>query len=75
MHPPPHPPEPSKLWYAGHVFLGIITGIVVYVLYKDSNGEAARWHLTVSLAGTVALVLGLLILAPWVSFMLFIRSW
>ena len=47
----------------------------MYVLYKDSNGEAARWHLTVSLAGTVALVLGLLILAPWVSFMLFIRSW
>ena len=43
------PPVPSKWWYVGHAFFWIITGLVVYVLYKDTNKEAARRHLIVSI--------------------------
>ena len=48
---------------------------MVYVLYKDTDKEAAQWHLTVSQAATVAFVLGLFILSQWVSFMLFSYAW
>ena len=42
-------PVPSKWWYLGHAFFWIITGLVVYVLYKDTNKAAARAHLIVSI--------------------------
>ncbi len=38
-------PTPSKIWYVGHVFFWVITGLVCYVLWKDKNQEAARRHL------------------------------
>ena len=37
--------KPSFLWYIGHVFFGIITGLVCYVIWKDENPKAAKWHL------------------------------
>ena len=50
-------PVPSKWWYVGHLFFWLITGLVVYILYKDTNKEAARKHLIVSLVlGIVAAV-------------------
>lgn len=50
-------PVPSKWWYVGHLFFWVITGLVVYILYKDTNKEAARKHLIVSLVlGIVAMV-------------------
>ncbi len=36
---------PSKIWYVGHFFLWIITGLVCYLIWKDKNKEAARKHL------------------------------
>ena len=33
---------PSKIWYVGHLFLWVITGLVCYVVWKDKNAEAAR---------------------------------
>ena len=39
--------------------------MVVYILYKDSNVEMAHWHLTVSIAGTIDLLLGLTILTQY----------
>ena len=59
----------------GHLYHGIIASLVTYVLCKDTDKEAARRHLTVSLAATVAFVLGLFILSQWVSFMLFSYAW
>ena len=50
-------PVPSKWWYVGHLFFWVITGLVVYILYKDTNREAARKHLIVSLVlGVVAAI-------------------
>ncbi len=40
--PPPKPATPSKLWYAGHVFFWVITGLICYILWQDQNQEAAR---------------------------------
>lgn len=65
-------PNPHWIWWLGHIVLGIITGLVVYVLYKDKNYAAARKHLIFSIiiwvVGTAAsfvtmLLLGLLF--PW----------
>ncbi len=36
---------PSKIWYVGHIFFWVITGLVCYILWKDKNLEAARKHL------------------------------
>ena len=36
---------PSKLWYVGHVFFWIITGLICYILWKERNIESARKHL------------------------------
>ena len=41
--------KPHPVWWLAHLFLGIISGLVVYVLYKDRNPGAARLHLIVSL--------------------------
>jgi len=51
-------PSPRKLWYLVHLVLGglaIISGLVVYFLWKDRNAKAARRHLMV---GVVISVLG-----------------
>ena len=34
-----------KIWYLGHVILGIITGLVCYVLYKETHPKEAKSHL------------------------------
>ena len=36
---------PHKIWWFGHFWLWIITGLICYVLYKDTNPQAARSHL------------------------------
>ena len=36
---------PSKIWYVGHLFFWIITGLICYIIWKDRNLEAARSHL------------------------------
>ena len=36
---------PSKIWYVGHLFFGIITGLICYIIWQDKNKEAARKHL------------------------------
>ena len=41
--------KPSMLWWVAHVFLGVISGLVVYVLYKDKNPASARRHLIFSI--------------------------
>ena len=59
-------PVPSKWWYVGHLFFWVITGLVVYILYKDTNKEAARKHLIVSLVlGIVACVVVFVVLLLW----------
>lgn len=40
--------KPHVVWWVAHVFLGVISGLVVYVLYKDKNPAAARRHLIFS---------------------------
>ena len=36
---------PSKWWWIGHIFFGIITGLVCYLVWKDENLKAAKKHL------------------------------
>ena len=36
---------PSKIWYVGHVFFWIITGLICYILWKERNIESAHKHL------------------------------
>ena len=61
-------PNPSRLWYLGHLFFWVITGLVCYVLYKDKNPAAARRHLLVSIvlhpAIAVALLISVMVLVP-----------
>ena len=40
--------RPHIVWWVAHVFLGVISGLVVYVLYKEKNPAAARKHLIFS---------------------------
>lgn len=40
--------KPRVIWYVAHIFLGVISGLVVYVLYKDKNPAAAKHHLVFS---------------------------
>lgn len=37
------------MWWIGHVFLGLITGIICYIAWKDDNKKAAKKHLVWSL--------------------------
>lgn len=64
--------NPHWAWWIGHVFLGVFSGLVVYVLYKDKNYAAARKHLIFSIIiwviGTAASFVTLLLLEvffPW----------
>ncbi len=57
--PEHNPPAPSKWWYIGHAFLGVITGLACYVLYKDKNPQMARRHLITSIWFPIAVWVGL----------------
>lgn len=37
--------KPSNWWWVGHLFFGIITGLVVYVTWKEENPKMAKKHL------------------------------
>lgn len=37
--------KPHPIWWVAHIFLWVISGLVVYILYKDKNAAAARRHL------------------------------
>ena len=57
---PNAPAEPHFAWYLAHVVLGVISGLVVYVLYKENNHAAARRHLIFSVIiwviGSIAII-------------------
>lgn len=36
---------PNKIWWVGHVFFWLITGIICYFVWKNRNIKAARRHL------------------------------
>lgn len=65
-------PNPHWIWWFGHIILGVVSGLVVYVLYKDKNYEAAKMHLIASIiiwvVGTAASFTTMLMLGiffPW----------
>lgn len=54
--------RPHPIWWVAHIFLCIISGLVVYVLYKDKNPAAARRHLIGSIIiGILGIILGVVI--------------
>ena len=50
---PPPARGPSRLWYVGHVFLGVISGLVCYLVWRDQDIKAARRHLVWSMVITI----------------------
>lgn len=61
--------KPHIIWWVAHIFLGVISGLVVYILYKEKNPAEARRHLVFSViiwvigaaaSFAVSLVLGVL---------------
>ena len=36
--------KPHIVWWVAHVFLGVISGLVVYILYKDKNPAVFSRH-------------------------------
>ena len=56
------PEKPHIVWWIAHLILGVISGFVVYVLYKDRNIEAARRHLIGSVAIMIVVMIPLLFL-------------
>ena len=62
----PQKPTPHVIWWFAHIILGVISGLVVYVLYHNTNHEAARRHLIFSIiimvVGTVVASVALLLL-------------
>ncbi len=55
--------RPSPLWYIGHIFFWVITGLICYLVWKDRNIEAARRHLihSIWLGIAVWVLLGILL--------------
>ena len=39
------PGSPSKIWYVGHAFFWVITGLICFILWEEKNPDAARRHL------------------------------
>ena len=60
--------KPHPVWWIGHFCLGVLTGLAVYLLYKDKNPEAARRHLVYSVIihTVLAAVTFSLLVAMWV---------
>ena len=50
--------KPHTIWWVAHLFLGVVSGLVVYILYKDKNPAAAKQHLVFSIVIWVVLVAG-----------------
>ena len=50
--------KPHYIWWLAHIILGVISGLVVYILYKDRNPEAARFHLVMSLVIMIVVGVG-----------------
>jgi predicted PurR-regulated permease PerM len=48
----------TKLWYLAPIFLGIIGGLVMYLVLKDTNPKMAKKGLVVSIAIVLAVVIG-----------------
>ena len=61
---PAAPAEPTRAWYVVHVLIGVISGIIVYAMYRKDNPAAARTHLIVSIVLTFAMfVMGYVVMA------------
>ncbi len=45
MSIPSNERSPSKIWYVGHLFFWIITGLICYIIWKDENKQMAKKHL------------------------------
>ena len=60
--------KPHWVWWIAHFALGIISGLVVYVLYHNENPAAAKRHLILSIliwaATSVVFFLALMLLEP-----------
>lgn len=54
--------RPHVIWWLAHLILGVVSGLVVYVLYKDRNIEAARRHLIGSVVIMIVVMIPLLFL-------------
>ncbi|MDA8008502.1 MAG: hypothetical protein MPK62_00395 [Alphaproteobacteria bacterium] len=37
--------HPSRWWFLGHLFFGIISGLTCWLVWKDTNRQAANRHL------------------------------
>lgn len=48
----------TKLWYLAPIFLGILGGLVMYLVLKDTNPKMAKKGLVVSIAIILAFVVG-----------------
>ena len=57
--PKPAPKNPHFMWYVAHAFFWVITGLICYLLYKDTNPKAARKHLITSIWLSFAIWLGI----------------
>lgn len=60
---------PSKWWYLGHIFFWVITGLICYLIYKDTNRPAAKKHLIHSIWVTFAVWIPITILFAILGFL------
>lgn len=63
----PQMEKPHPVWWLAHLFFGILSGLVVYVLYKDKNPAAARFHLIGSLVIMAAITAAVMVSAVLVG--------
>ena len=63
----PQMEKPHPIWWLAHLFFGILSGLVVYVLYKDKNPAAARYHLIGSLVIMAAITAAVMVSAVLVG--------
>jgi hypothetical protein len=48
----------TKLWYLAPIFLGILGGLIMYLVLKDTNPKMAKKGLVVSIAIILAVAIG-----------------